>query len=262
MLRARGAFHEEGTFVIGGHRVRKGHDGAAETVIPRSEDGERFTTVATLEQSEFGAKSIERPRLVRTETGRWRLYVCCADPGSPHWWIDAIDADEPEGFAAANARTVFPGDRLTGVKDPLVQRKGQGWQAWICCHLLDQPGEEDRREYSLRHERRRSALGMARRRSRRTSWSLGCPRRSASPPCCPTVARPTMAEPPPSRTGSATHGPRIPERTSRTVATRRRRARGRPYLDVLPLPDGGFRIYYEARLPYESHELRTELVVP
>ena len=42
---------EDGTFVVG-YRVRNGHDGAAETVIARSEDGERFTTVATLEQSE------------------------------------------------------------------------------------------------------------------------------------------------------------------------------------------------------------------
>ena len=32
------------------------------------------------------------------------------------------------------------------------------------------------------------------------------------------------------------------------------------YLEALPLPDGGYRIYYEARLPDETHELRTELV--
>jgi hypothetical protein len=31
------------------------------------------------------------------------------------------------------------------------------------------------------------------------------------------------------------------------------------YLEVLALPGGGTRIYYEARLPDETHELRTEL---
>ena len=32
------------------------------------------------------------------------------------------------------------------------------------------------------------------------------------------------------------------------------------YLDVLQLASGGFRIWYEARLADDSHELRTELV--
>ncbi len=32
------------------------------------------------------------------------------------------------------------------------------------------------------------------------------------------------------------------------------------YLEVVPLPEGGHRLYYEAPLPDGSHELRTELV--
>ena len=47
----------------------------------------------------------------------------------------------------------------------------------------------------------------------------------------------------------------------------RLRAAGEPvaaarYLDVLPLPGGAHRLFYEAPLPDGSHELRTELVAP
>ena len=194
------ALDEDGAFVVG-YRVRNGHDGTDETVIARSEDGERFTTVATLDESEFGAKGMERPALVRTESGRWRLYVCCADPGSPHWWIDALEADEPEGFAAEGARTVFPSDRITGVKDPVVQRTSQGWQTWICCHLLDQPGEEDRMNTAYATSQDGWRWGGSASPSK-DAVEPGTPAAPASPPCCPTVAPPTTAEPPPKRTGS------------------------------------------------------------
>ena len=34
------------------------------------------------------------------------------------------------------------------------------------------------------------------------------------------------------------------------------------YLDVLPLPSGGYRIWYEASSPDGTHELRTERIGP
>jgi hypothetical protein len=49
-----------------------------------------------------------RPALARTDDGGWRLDVCSATPGSKHWWIDALDADEAGRFDEADARTVFP----------------------------------------------------------------------------------------------------------------------------------------------------------
>ena len=120
------AMDDDGTFVIA-YRVRTGERGRGSTVVARSDDGEHFTTVATLDQARFGAQSMERPSLVRTDAGRWRLYVCCASPTpSKHWWIDVLEADDPADFGSADERTVFPGDDQTGVKDPLVQRLDGG----------------------------------------------------------------------------------------------------------------------------------------
>src|SRR5919202_5250425 len=124
--------------------VLNGHDGNDQNVIARSEDGESFETVLTLDESRFDAMYVERPALVRTDDG-WRLYVCCATPGTKAWWIGALDAPTIEALADADHRVVFPGDELNAVKDPLIRRGRDGrWHAWICCHLLDVPGEEDR----------------------------------------------------------------------------------------------------------------------
>ena len=98
--------------------------------------------MARLPKARFCAESLERPALVRLDGG-WRLYVCCATPGAKQWWTDALDADDSRA-GAAEPRQGVPRRRARGVKDPVVRRDGGRWRAWICCHPLDEPGEEDR----------------------------------------------------------------------------------------------------------------------
>jgi hypothetical protein len=126
------------------YRLRRPDARGVHTVLARSADGERFATVASFERERFGAESLERPALVRAPGGGWRLYVSCATPHSKHWRIDLLEADTPEALAAAAPRTVFGGDAHWGVKDPVIRVAGGRWHAWICCHPLDEPGEEDR----------------------------------------------------------------------------------------------------------------------
>lgn len=46
-------------------------------VVARSEDGERFETVAEVYRDDFGADSFERPVIIPLPEGGWRLYVSC-----------------------------------------------------------------------------------------------------------------------------------------------------------------------------------------
>jgi hypothetical protein len=251
------ALDEDGTFVVG-YRVRNGHDGNDQTVVARSADGERLTTVATLDESDFGAMGMERPALVRTESGRWRMYVCSATKDSAHWWIDVLEADDPEGLGSAEPRPAFPGDERTGVKDPLVRRTDAGWQAWICCHPLEEVGAEDRMTTGyatsadgLAWDWRGTVLA-----GRPGAWDARGARLTTVLPDGRAAydGRATQEENWFERTGLArAEGDGFVAEGDEPVADVR-------YLDVLPLPDGGYRIYYEARLPDESHELRTEYV--
>ncbi|HET8787709.1 MAG TPA: hypothetical protein VFO47_03055 [Actinomycetes bacterium] len=249
----------EGGFVVG-YRVRNGHDGIDQTVVARSSDGETFTTVATLDQARFGAQWMERPAVVRTLEGRWRLYVCCGTPESKHWWIEALEAADPEGLAAAEARPVFPGDERTAVKDPIVQLRDGRWHAWICCHPLDVPGAEDRMS---------SAYATS---DDGWSWDWHGTVLSGRPDAWDARgARLTtvLSDGRAAYDGRASAEENWFERTGLAAATGRdgrfEQVEGPPvadvrYLDVLPLPGGGHRIWYEARLPDERHELRTEHV--
>ena len=71
-------------------------------------DGVRFEPVAEVTKDRFGAESLERPALVRTPGGRWRLYVSCATPGTKHWWVDVLEADTPEGWRTRRAAPCCP----------------------------------------------------------------------------------------------------------------------------------------------------------
>src|SRR6476620_7410179 len=128
------------------YRVRAplGHGRGLATVIARSVDGVRFEPVAEVTKDRFGAESLERPALVRTPEGRWRLYVSCATPGSKHWWVDVLEADTPEGLADAARRTVLPGDDRHAVKDPVIVVVGGTWHLWASVHPLDVLMHEDR----------------------------------------------------------------------------------------------------------------------
>ncbi len=250
-----------GGFVVA-YRVRLVEERVATINVARSTDGEHLTTVATLDKDRFGAESLERPALARTEGGGWRLYVCCATPSTKHWWIDVLDAPDPAGLEYAKARTVFPGDEHTGVKDPVVRRTETGWQAWICCHPLDEAGEEDRMstayatsddgiEWTWHGTVLTGRPGEWDARGARVTVVLQDGRAAYD-------GRATKEENFSERTGlarQAAAGTRLEVIGDGPVSDAR-------YLEVveLPDPDGGYRLYYEAALADGSHELRTEVV--
>jgi hypothetical protein len=254
------ALADDGTFVVA-YRLRLLEHRGASTVIARSDDGEQLQTVAVLDKARFEAQSMERPALVRADDG-WRLYVCCAarEP-SKHWRIDLLEAGEPELLADAEAHTVFPGDERTGVKDPVVRRTAEGWEAWICCHPLDEPDEEDRMTTAYAT----SADGV------RWDWhgTVLAPR-PLTWDARGTRVTAVLPDGRASYDGRASKEENFYERTglARLVGSRGEleqtndaAAADARYLDVLCLPGGGYRIWYEARRPDASHELRTELVV-
>ena len=255
---------EDGTFVVA-YRLRVTAEGVATVVVARSADGERLETVATLDRTRFDAHSLERPALVRTDAGRWRLYVCCASPRWPdskHWWIDVLEAVDPGDLAEAEARTVFPGDERTAVKDPVIRRADGLWHAWICCHPLEEPGEEDRMTtaYATSSDGLSWVWHGTALAGRPGTWDARGARVTAVLPHGRAAydGRATREENFSERTGLAARG----RRPGHLVPTGDGPVSTARYLDVLPLPKGGYRLYYEAPLPDGSHELRTELIGP
>jgi hypothetical protein len=247
------------TFVIA-YRVRSAQERGAELVVARSPDGARLESVVRLVRGQFGAESLERPALIRTGAGRWRLYVSCATPGSKHWWIAVLEAGDPAELACSEARVAFAGDERTGVKDPVIRQTPEGWLAWVCAHPLKEEGEEDRMstayatsEDGLQWCWRGTVLagrpGMWDARGARVTSVLSDGRASYD-------GRASKEENFSERTGLA----RWDEASGRLVAHSAEPISNARYLDAVALPQGGHRLFYEAPLADGSHELRTELV--
>ncbi|MFC4494780.1 hypothetical protein ACFPA8_11615 [Streptomyces ovatisporus] len=244
------------------YRVRDEED---YNVVARSGDGRTFTTLAVLESSRLGAMMVERPALVRTPAGTLRLYVSCATPGTKHWWIGVLEAGTAEDLPGAPLRPVFRGDRDTAVKDPVIRWRDGRWEAWLCCHPLDRPGEEDRMftAYAtsgdgLHWQWRGPVL-----QGRSGAWDARGARLTSVLPDGRAAydGRASAEENWFERTGLAAR--EVTDGAVKFSATGQEPVADVRYLDVLPLPGRrGHRIFYEARLPDESHELRTELILP
>jgi hypothetical protein len=237
-------------------------------VVARSADGVRFTPVVTLGKDAFGAESLERPALVHTPEGRWRLYVSCATPGTKHWRVDLLEAASVEELASSRPRTVLPGSATDAVKDPVIRHDGQRWHLWASVHPLDDPAATDRMttehatsDDGVTWQWRGTALaGTA------GSWDARGVRFATvvldgSRTWALYDGRATAEENWEERTGLAVgdvdggftkvgsepllHSPHPPF--------------GLRYADVVALPAGGARWFYEATRSDGAHELRTVL---
>src|SRR6266705_3235647 len=202
--------------------------------VARSADGVRFETLATIGREEAAAESLERPGLVRDRSGRWRLYLSCATPGTKHWRIELLEAAHPAEFDVGRRLVVLPGDAATGVKDPVIRLNG----TWHGTALSGRAGHWDARGTRI------SAV-----------WQDGDS----------VVAfydgRASAAENYEERTGvAAGNGPASLTALGADPAAESPHAgKGLRYLDILGLPGGGRRLYYEMTRADGAHELRTEL---
>ena len=242
-------------------------------VLARSDDGVNFETVFELSKERLGAMSLERPALVVTPERRWRLYVSCATPDSKHWWVDMLEAGTPEELVNAEPITVLPGDPAsTAVKDPVLLHRGNRWHLWASCHPLDDRMTTD---YALSEDGIDWTWQGTVLRGREGKWDArGVRVTSVIVDDNLAVAlydgRATAEGNWEERTGIAL-APVTPDSNGGVsiggfIALGESPAAEAPYGDgalryvnVVALPHGGRRLYYEAACGAGSHDLRSEL---
>jgi hypothetical protein len=248
-------------------------------VVARSTDGVTFTPVLSIGKDDFGAESLERPALVRTPEGRWRLYVSCATPGTKHWRVDLLEAADVEELGRARPETVLAGSATAAVKDPVIRWAGGRWHLWASVHPLDDPAATDRmttgyatspdgRDWTWQGTALAGTPGSWDARGVRFATVL----LTGDGPDDPGPdggawalydGRASAAENWEERTGLARatgDGGRFAAAPGGPLLSSPHAPGGLRYADAVPLPDGSTRWFYEATRADGAHELRTVLL--
>jgi hypothetical protein len=110
-----------------------------ECCVAESRDGIRFTDLWSIRKEQLGSTSLERFCLRRTDDGLYLLYTSYEHPDDGRWRIDVLEADAPDAFDVARARTVLTpaGTGTAAVKDPYVVRAGPGWLMYVSTFVTD-----------------------------------------------------------------------------------------------------------------------------
>ncbi|HUJ05498.1 MAG TPA: hypothetical protein VLX31_05225 [Streptosporangiaceae bacterium] len=90
--------------IVLAYRLRAPRRRGYAIVVARSADGVTFEPLVTIGKDEMACESLERPALLRTPDGTWRLYLSCATYGTKHWRVELVEADSPARFEPAARR--------------------------------------------------------------------------------------------------------------------------------------------------------------